>query len=314
MMRQGKSTGTLPVNPSHPRRKIPCGAAWFFTLMLIAMPSIAQKSVSNPDLVVARPVLDMHRHPSDKSDVVSQAVYGTGVTRLAGQSGWYDIRTADGYTGWVSADGVREIHKTTYAPGAKTVRVAELSANIYRDPDVTLHAPLLQLPWEARLELAPGQTSETGRWIHVRLVDGTTAWVQRGDVTGADSAPLNIPQTIDLARRFLGVTYTWGGVSSFGFDCSGFTQMLVRQRGIEMPRDADLQAEWSGAVPVKRSDLRAGDLLFFGSSLAKITHTGMYIGGGKFIHDTTHGHPGVQISVLDDQPWTRLLVAARRVK
>jgi cell wall-associated NlpC family hydrolase len=40
----------------------------------------------------------------------------------------------------------------------------------------------------------------------------------------------------------------------------------------------------------------------------------MYIGNGKFIHDTTHDHPGVQISVLDDQPWTRLLVAVRRVK
>jgi cell wall-associated NlpC family hydrolase len=192
--------------------------------------------------------------------------------------------------------------------------VAELSANLYRDPDVTRHAPVLRLPWEARLELAPDQTSKTGRWIHVRLVDGTTAWVQRGDVCDADSAPHSIPQDIDLARRFLGVTYTWGGVSSFGFDCSGFTQMLVRQRGIEMPRDAGPQADWSGVVPVKRADLQPGDLLFFGSSPSKITHTGMYIGNGKFIHDTTHDHPGVQISVLDDQPWTRLLVAARRIK
>lgn len=119
---------------------------------------------------------------------------------------------------------------------------------------------------------------------------------------------------IDLAHRFLGITYTWGGVSSFGFDCSGFTQMLERQRGIEMPRDADLQAAWSGVVPVNRADLQPGDLLFFGSSPEKITHTGMYIGDGKFIHDTTHDHPGVQISTLDDQPWIKLLVAARRMK
>jgi cell wall-associated NlpC family hydrolase len=90
--------------------------------------------------------------------------------------------------------------------------------------------------------------------------------------------------------------------------------MLMRQRGIEMPRDASLQAAWSSVVPVKREDLQPGDLLFFGSSPAKITHTGMYMGGGKFIHDTTHDHPGVQISGLDDPPWTQLLVAARRVK
>ena len=74
------------------------------------------------------------------------------------------------------------------------------------------------------------------------------------------------------------------------------------------------QADWRGVVPVKRADLQPGDLLFFGSSPSKITHTGMYIGSGKFIHDTTHDHPGVQISVLDDQPWTKLLVAARRIK
>ena len=90
--------------------------------------------------------------------------------------------------------------------------------------------------------------------------------------------------------------------------------MLVRQRGILMPRDADVQAVWSGVVPVERKDLHPGDLLFFGDSLAKITHTGMYIGGGEFIHDTTHEHPGVQISRLDDMPWTKLLVASRRVK
>ena len=81
-----------------------------------------------------------------------------------------------------------------------------------------------------------------------------------------------------------------------------------------MPRDADLQAGWTGVVTVDRKDLRPGDLLFFGSSASKITHTGMYLGQGEFIHDTTHGHPGVQISRLDDMPWTKLLVAARRVK
>jgi cell wall-associated NlpC family hydrolase len=75
-----------------------------------------------------------------------------------------------------------------------------------------------------------------------------------------------------------------------------------------------VQANWNGLEPVERKHLTAGDLLFFGESADKITHTGMYIGGGEFIHDTTHDHPAVQISKLDDMPWTKLLVAARRVK
>jgi cell wall-associated NlpC family hydrolase len=90
--------------------------------------------------------------------------------------------------------------------------------------------------------------------------------------------------------------------------------MLVRQRGIIMPRDADVQTRWSGVAPVERKDLQPGDLLFFGGSQASITHTGMYIGNGEFIHDTTNTHPQVQISKLDNMPWTKLLVAARRVK
>jgi gamma-D-glutamyl-L-lysine dipeptidyl-peptidase len=106
----------------------------------------------------------------------------------------------------------------------------------------------------------------------------------------------------------------WGGRSSFGFDCSGFTQMLVRVRGIDMPRDADKQAAWKGVIAVDRKDLQPGDLLFFGSAADKITHTAMYIGDGQIVQATTNGHPVVQISPLDDQPWSRLLVACRRVR
>ena len=277
------------------------------------VPARAQMSVDHPDAVVAAPVANMYRNASAESDVVSQALYGTGVTALESEPGWTDIRTADGYTGWVAADDLKVLNDGAYAPAGNVVRVAELSANIYSEPDVTRHAPLLELPWESRLEPAADKTKNTERWLQVRLVDGRAAWVQRGDVT-EDFSPLSIAQMLQVAHRFLGITYTWGGVSTLGFDCSGFTQMLERQRGIEMPRDADLQAAWSSMIPVERKDLQPGDLLYFGSSAARITHTGMYLGNGEFIHDTTHDHPGVQISRLDDMPWTRLLVAIRRIK
>lgn len=284
-------------------------------LALTFVPAIAraQQSVDHPDAVVAKPVVNMYRNATAASDVVSQALYGTGVSTLKTESDWADIRTADGYTGWVAASDLKMLGGDSYAPNGRAVRVTELSANIYSEPDVTLHAPVLQLPWEARLETAPDQSKNTERWLKVRLVDGQTAWVQRGDV-GDASTLLTISQMLELAHRFLGITYTWGGVSTRGFDCSGFTQMLERQRGIEMPRDADLQAAWNGVIPIERKDIQPGDLLFFGSSPARITHTGMYLGNGEFIHDTTHDHPGVQISRLDDKPWTQLLVAIRRIK
>lgn len=285
----------------------------FALTALCALPAAkAQKSIANADFVVARPVINMLSKPGGDSDVVSQALYGTGVLSLERQGEWTKIRTADEYTGWVRTADLQVSKPCCYGSEGKYVEVTSLAANIYADPDVTSHAPMLLLPWESRLQVdSAAETNE--RWLKVHLVDGQSAFVQKGDVA-ATPAPLSIDEMLSLAHRFLGVTYTWGGRSSFGFDCSGFTQMLERQRGIEMPRDAGIQASWTGVTAVERKDLQPGDLLFFGSSVAKITHTGMYLGSGEFIHDTTHGHPGVQISHLDDMPWTKLLVAARRVK
>lgn len=282
-------------------------------LLLSGLSAVAQKSVSNPDYVVSRPVINVFAQPASDSHVTSQALYGTGVQSVEKQGEWIKIRTADDYTGWVFAADLRSEPSSKYANAAADVQVAGLSANIYREASVTEHAPLLLLPWESRLEVVADSPSQDERWLKVRLVDGQMAWVQRGDVETAP-APLSIDASMQLARRFVGITYTWGGVSTFGFDCSGFTQMIVRQRGIEMPRDARIQAAWSGVIPVQRKELQPGDLLFFGASAAHITHTGMYLGNGQFIHDTAHGHPGVQISRLDDMPWTQLLVAARRIK
>jgi cell wall-associated NlpC family hydrolase len=81
-----------------------------------------------------------------------------------------------------------------------------------------------------------------------------------------------------------------------------------------MPRDAAPQARWDGLVPIERKDLRPGDLLYFGKSVERITHTGLYIGEGRFVNATTHERPMVRIDDLEDAHWKQLLVACRRPK
>ena len=270
---------------------------------------------ASPGAVVVEPVANIYSAPSQDADVVSQAICGTSVVVTEEKGDWVKVRTPDDYPGWMQLSALRRYGPDDHAY-ASTGTVAEVEnpfANVYREPSVTKHQPVLTLPFAARLEAISGPEDNSDRWLRVRLANGRTAWIQRGDVT-LNPRPLSIKETIELAKRFLGFTYLWGGSSSFGFDCSGFTQMLVGRRGIVMPRDADLQAAWPGVVPVKRNKLQAGDLLFFGDSPQKITHTGMYIGHGQFIHDSTHEHPGVQIGRLADQPWTHLLVACRRLK
>ena len=305
-------------------------------LVLLAIFCVPDAFAKNGTQIVVVPVANMYSGPTDQSDVVSQAIYGSNVTLLTARGEWCRIQTADHYKGWVPSRHLRLVQSGNgYATAGTIVQVESLFANIYREPDVTKHKPVLTIPFESRLEVIPeGETKEdskdekpgakkagkgkeakqnTDGWLQVRLPDKRSAWIQASDVV-ADPKPLSIPESIELAKRFLGIPYLWGGSSSFGFDCSGFTQMLMRARGFNMPRDADKQAAWTGLVAIDRKALQPGDLLFFGSSPHDITHTGMYIGEGQFIHDSTNGHPVVQIGRLDDQPWTQLLVASRRVK
>jgi cell wall-associated NlpC family hydrolase len=264
--------------------------------------------------IIVRSVANMYRQPSDDSAVISQAICGTTVEILEERPGWLRIRTADQYAGWLPAADARHLAAgdKPYASSGAVAQVESLAAHIYQDKDVSLHRPLLTVPFETRLEIL-GETESNERWLRTHLPDDRLGWVQRGDVT-LDVKPISVDAVITLSRRFLGLPYTWGGASSFGYDCSGFTQMLCRRRGILMPRDASVQAAWEGVVAVERDSLLPGDLLFFGKNAKHIDHTGMYIGGGQFISATAWIHPMIQISDLGDPHWSHLLVACRRLK
>ena len=277
------------------------------------MPGIAAVALfaaALPNAVVLSPVANMYSKPSEDVDVVSQAIYGSNVGVVERQEGWARIRTADDYTGWTPLRAL--LPGKAYAASGRVAEVASLFAHIYREASVTAHAPLLTVPFESRLEVV-AEPPDQARWLEVRLPDGRLGWVQAGDIA-FDAKPLTIPEMIEFSKRFLGLPYTWGGTSSFGYDCSGFAQMLCRRRGIPMPRDAQPQADWSGVAPVERNDLKPGDLLYFGGSAKKITHTGVYLGDGKFIDATTWQTPMVRIDDVNDPHWSRLLVAMRRVK
>ena len=278
-------------------------------IFLIVASTSAAAQVRSPHYVVKVPVADMHALPSEDSDVVSQAILGTVVAAVEVNGAWLKVKTEDDYAGWTPLSELVEMNGSGVPSFA---RVSSLFANVYREPDVTEHQPILTAPFESQLEIIQETTADRDRWWKIRLPDGAIGFVQRGDVT-LEQRVLTIPESVELAKRFVGFPYRWGGRSSYGYDCSGFTQMLVRSRGVIMPRDANLQAAWSGMLVIQPADLRPGDLLYFGSN-DKITHTGMYIGNGEFIHSTTHDRPVVQISRLDDQPWARILVACRRVK
>ncbi len=109
------------------------------------------------------------------------------------------------------------------------------------------------------------------------------------------------------AMRFLGVPYVFGGTSTSGFDCSGFVQHVFGLMGISLPRTADAQYD------VGRPTLggpRAGDLVFF-DTYGGVSHVGIYLGKGKFVHaSSSHG---VMVSKLSDSYWAARYVGAKRL-
>lgn len=279
------------------------GFAWILTMLGAVIPG----------WVVVEPVANMYSRPSQHADVVSQATYATSVDGLEQRDGWMRIRTPDDYTGWMPLSFLRQQGASRYPANGRVAVVRSLFANLYHEPDHSRRQPLLTVPFETGLEVIDEPGEENQRWIHIRLPDERTAWLRRGDVS-IETADLGIAEAIALSRRFVGLPYLWGGTSSFGYDCSGFTQMLCRRRGVAIPRDSGPQARWEGFEAINRDELQPGDLVFFGKSEAEVTHTGMYIGDGEFIHATAYLRPAVQISRLDDPHWAELLVACRRLR
>ena len=167
--------------------------------------ALALLAASVPQAAVIKPVANMYSKPTEDSDVVSQAIYGSGIGIIEEQSGWLHVRTPDDYTGWMAASDARRVsaEEKLYASAGRVARVESLFAHIYREPNVTKHQPLITVPFETRLEVIAEPEDEE-------------RWLQRGDVS-FDSKPLSIEAAIALSRRFLGLPYTWGGTSSFGY-------------------------------------------------------------------------------------------------
>ena len=112
------------------------------------------------------------------------------------------------------------------------------------------------------------------------------------------------------ALKMLGKPYRYGGMTpASGFDCSGLVQFSFRQAGVSVPRSTELQLR--AAAPVRGSQLRRGDLLFFDQDGKKKSHVAIYVGDGRFVHAPSSGKQ-VRADRLDSPYWKKHLAEVRR--
>ena len=117
---------------------------------------------------------------------------------------------------------------------------------------------------------------------------------------------------VRTAGRFIGTAYRWGGESAdAGFDCSGLTMTVYRLNGLDLPRNS--RDQFRAGTPIKRSALKEGDLVFFATRRhsLRVSHVGIYTGGGRFIHAPGRGK-SIRTASLSNGYFNLRFVGARR--
>jgi cell wall-associated NlpC family hydrolase len=217
------------------------------------------------------------------SHVQTQALYGQEVTVLARRGAWVKVAVTDepdpqdphGYPGWVPAKQLALDEAVAPGPAAiVTATSARLSAA----------GRQTELSYATRLPLVKAD----GSTVTVRIPGGGTGTLPRRSVRLVRAAghPTGA-QIVAEARRFLGIRYLWGGLSVFGFDCSGLVWSAYRSLGMTIPRDADPQ--FRHGTPVARAKLQPGDLLFYGTQ-QYVHHVAIYAGDGTMVEAPDSAH------------------------
>ncbi|WP_059102963.1 C40 family peptidase [Shouchella shacheensis] len=191
-----------------------------------------------------------------------------------------------GYPGWIPAAQLTK-RKRPSSSHHHIVTVSTNTAWLFTEDE----RPWLKLSFQT--ELAIIETSEFGARVETPLGPG---FLHARDIE-YEKRPATSDQLLESARQFLGLPYLWGGMSGYGFDCSGFVYTMHRASGITIPRDASDQARTGEAIEDERLEL--GDLLYFAHEEGKgaVHHVGMYAGDGEMIHAPKTGTSVEQIKL-----------------
>lgn len=141
--------------------------------------------------------------------------------------------------------------------------------------------------------------------LAITFVLFVTPFIEQAQASSPDAVAL-----IDTATSLQGIKYKYGGTTTAGFDCSGYIQFVFKKHDVNLPRTTS--GMHATGVEVNKSDLIAGDLVFFNTTGKGVSHVGMYVGDGKFAHASTS--KGVRVDALDDPYyWGKRYIGAKRI-
>jgi gamma-D-glutamyl-L-lysine dipeptidyl-peptidase len=216
-------------------------------------------------------VIPCRAEPSDKSEMVTQLLFGEHFRIIAEEKKWVQIEIAyDSYQCWIDKKQFLQVSAESY--------------NEFETFPPTLAADLVQII----------SNTETGNMLPILmgsslpLFNGETCNLEGNEFTfeGQALKPFQAPhkaKIIENAFAYLNAPYLWGGRSPFGIDCSGFTQMCYKLAGFKLLRDASQQAD-IGTTLSFVEEAEEGDLAFFDNPEGRITHVGIVLNDNRIIH------------------------------
>ena len=175
--------------------------------------------------------------------------------------------------------------------------------------DLGYNVPKASGEFDARTARAVMTYQKQARLNQTGVVDEITWHFLMDYGKGGNYGKKDVTRLLNIAMRFGGVPYVWGGETPAGFDCSGFVQYVFRQIGINLPRTADVQYELGRKV--LQSELQPGDLVFFETYEPGASHNGIYVGDGNFIG--ANSGTGVAVASLASPYWRTRYLGARRL-
>lgn len=253
--------------------------------------------------------LRLRAKPNTDADILDNASYGDNVVIIR-ESGDFYLVDYNLQIGYMSKQYITFKERENVELGYGRVVDASVNLRAKPDPDSDLLAALTSGDKAYIIGFNCGWYKVTygGQTGYIRsdLLEltekpaansGGAAYVSQGQ------------QLVELAQQYLGTPYVWGGTTTSGFDCSGYTKYVYAQLGYTLKRTAAQQLSNGTAV----TNLQLGDLVFFSntySSSLAATHVGIYIGNNQFIHAASGG---VKITELSDSYYASRYVGARRI-